>query len=70
MKGLKRAIRIAGNKNKLALAINASRQLVDYWAKTGKPSPEYCVAISRQTGVPLHELRPDIYPKELENTGS
>jgi len=32
--------------------------------KTGrrKMPPKYCVSVSEEFGIPLHELRPDIFP--------
>ena len=34
--------------------------------KTGhrKMPPKYCIKVSKRFGIPLHELRPDIYPSD------
>jgi DNA-binding transcriptional regulator YdaS (Cro superfamily) len=64
MKGFNLAVEKAGGSVRLAREIKADRQLVDYWVKTGRPSPQFCVAISDLTGVPLHDLRPDVFPPE------
>ena len=45
----------------LGAAIGVSRQRVEYWLKTGKPSPTYCAMISRITGVSKKRLRPDVF---------
>lgn len=61
--GIEKAVAAAGSNRKLAQAIGCDRQLVDYWIKTGRPSPAYCQQIKESTGVPLAELRPDIWIK-------
>ena len=67
MTGIEKAVKIAGNANKLAKLLGTDRQLIDYWISKGEPSPDYCIAIQRHIGVPLHELRPKTYPPETEN---
>jgi hypothetical protein len=58
---LKRAIKIAGSRATLAKQIKCDRQLIDYYLKTGQISHRLVRAASEATGVPLHELRPDLY---------
>jgi len=62
MSGLLRAIQIAGSQAKLALAIsgNVKQQHVSYWLKNRVPA-QYCGPIHQATGVPLEELRPDVF---------
>ncbi|WP_454000793.1 YdaS family helix-turn-helix protein [Afipia felis] len=61
---LKRACEVAGGQKPLADRIRTTQSQVWYWlekSKKGVPA-EFCVAIERETGVPRHELRPDIFP--------
>jgi DNA-binding transcriptional regulator YdaS (Cro superfamily) len=61
---LKRAVEIAGGQKPLADRINTTQSNVWYWlerSKNGVPA-EFVIAIERETGVPRHELRPDLYP--------
>ncbi|RAI38279.1 transcriptional regulator [Rhodoplanes roseus] len=60
---LKRACDVVGGQKPLAERIGTSQSMVWYWlerAKRGVPA-EYVLAIERETGVPRHELRPDIF---------
>lgn len=60
---LKRACDAVGGQKPLADRIGTSQSMVWYWlerAKRGVPA-EYVLAIERETGIPRHELRPDIY---------
>lgn len=60
---LKRAVEIAGGQLPLAKAIGTTQSQVWYWlekSKKGVPA-EFCIKIELQTGVPRHELRPDIF---------
>lgn len=61
---LKRACEKVGGQKPLADRIGTSQSQVWYWlthSKKGVPA-EYCGPIEKETGVPRHELRPDIYP--------
>lgn len=61
---LKRACEIAGGQKPLADRIGTTQSQVWYWlekSKKGVPA-EFCGPIEQATGVPRHELRPDIYP--------
>jgi DNA-binding transcriptional regulator YdaS (Cro superfamily) len=60
--GIEKAVKKAGNTGKLARAINTDRQLIEYWLRTGRPSPRFCQSIFASTGISLHDLRPDVYP--------
>lgn len=61
---LARAIEIKGSQAALAESIGATQQLVSYWLKKSKNgvSAEFVLPIERETGIPRHEIRPDIYP--------
>ena len=55
---LKEVFRRAGNKNKLAKALNVSRQYVSAWSKVPLARID---AVSQITQIPRSILRPDIY---------
>jgi len=42
------------------------------WAKweSGKVPPEQCLTVHRLTAIPLHVLRPDIYPAPKRKAGA
>jgi len=65
---LQRAIEAKGSQAALADAIGVSQQAVSYWLKSaeGRPSAEYAVKIERETGIPRHELRPDLFDPPLD----
>jgi DNA-binding transcriptional regulator YdaS (Cro superfamily) len=67
--GIHKAINRLGGATALARAINehkpkkpCSRQLVEHWQNKGSPSPHWVILIEKASGIPRHELRPDIYP--------
>lgn len=54
---------MAGGQSALARLIGKSQGHVWHWLKVGKRVPaEAVLAIEGATGVPRHELRPDVYP--------
>ena len=63
MNGIEQAVKAAKSSTALANLIGTSRQRVDYWLKTGRPSPTYCTRIRQVTGVPETKLRPDVFIK-------
>lgn len=58
---LQRAIGIAGGQRELAAMIGTYQNSVYRWLKAGKPSPRYVELIREATGVPIYQLRPDLY---------
>jgi DNA-binding transcriptional regulator YdaS (Cro superfamily) len=62
---LERAVTIAGSQTALANMIGTSQTHVWYWLNKAKRLPaERAVQIEQATGVPRHELRPDIWQEE------
>lgn len=61
---LDRACKLAGGQKALADKIGTSQSQVWYWLAKSKKgaAPEYVLQIEHATGVPRHELRPDVYP--------
>ena len=65
---LKRACDLAGGQKPLADRIGTTQSQVWYWltrSKRGVPA-EFVLPIERETGVSRSELRPDLWPVEIE----
>ena len=58
---LGRAIKAVGGPAKLAASLDISIQAVSQWEEV---PPLRVLAVERISGVPRHELRPDLYPPE------
>lgn len=58
-KALTRALELAGGPAGLARPLGVSIQAVSQWDEV---PPLRVLAVERVTGVPRHELRPDLYP--------
>lgn len=56
-----RASEVLGGQEQLGAQFNISQAAVSQW---GKIPVERVLDIERLTGIPRHELRPDIYPRE------
>ena len=61
-KALSRAIAAAGGVSKLAEALGVSPQAVSQWEEV---PPLRVLTVERASGVPRHELRPDLYPEPV-----
>lgn len=61
-----RAVRLAGGQSELARAIGLSPQAVQQWVASDRISHKRYVAVARLTGVPAHELRPDLHLPEQQ----
>ncbi|WP_437889321.1 transcriptional regulator [Phytobacter sp. V91] len=68
MKGLNKAIEIAGNASKLAQMLGIKPMSVSRWKTryNGNVPPNRVRAIYEKTGVTPHELRPDLYPNPTD----
>ena len=60
---LKRALKAAGGLAGLADPLGISIQAISQWDEV---PPLRVLAVERVTGVPRHELRPDLYPAPSE----
>jgi len=58
---LGRAIRQAGGVSKLSDALGITGPAISQWDRV---PANRVIAVERITGVPRHELRPDLYPVE------
>lgn len=62
MEALRKAIEIAGSQAELARRIGKRQGHVWAWLnRDGRVPAEVCRLIEQATGVPRHELRPDIF---------
>lgn len=55
-------IRAAGSLSEVARTAGVKVPSVSNWRRV---PPEYCVLFARKFRVPLHDIRPDLYPAEL-----
>lgn len=64
LEALKKAVNIAGSQTKLSKLIGCKNpsQVSVMVNRDKKASITYAAKISEVTGVPCHELRPDIFP--------
>lgn len=62
---LRRAIEAAGGLAALAAPLGITAQAISQWEEV---PPLRVLAVERISGVPRHELRPDLYPSEPAET--
>lgn len=62
---LERAIQAAGTGKALAELLGVTPMAVSYWKARGVPARQ-AIPIEKATGISRHELRPDLYPTEIE----
>jgi DNA-binding transcriptional regulator YdaS (Cro superfamily) len=60
---LQRAIELAGGLTALARALGIRAPSISEWKRRGRIPANRVLAIEAATGVPRHELRPDLYPE-------
>lgn len=58
---IQKAIEIANGQTGLGRKIGASQQRVRNWLLSGRVPADMCIKIEKETGVPKHELRPDLF---------
>jgi DNA-binding transcriptional regulator YdaS (Cro superfamily) len=61
-KALERAIKAAGGAGSLGAALGITPQAISQWEEV---PPLRVLAVERVSGVPRHELRPDLYPEPV-----
>lgn len=64
MKIMDRIIKAAGGQSELARRLDIRQQSVYYWIQRGRVPAERVLEVERVTGVPRHQIRPDLYPVE------
>lgn len=62
---LARAVEKLGGQSATARALDVSQASVWYWLKNDKVSAEYTARLAELSGIPAHELRPDVFPAPL-----
>ena len=70
---LERAVQRFGCQSSLAAAVGVTQQCVSFWltkSKHGRLPAEHVQTVSAATGIPPHELRPDIFPAPTHAPGS
>lgn len=67
---IQRAARVAGGQTALARALGVTPQAVQQWVEANRMSYLKVIDVERLTGVPRHELRPDLYPDETGAAGA
>lgn len=69
-RALQAAIDALGSQGALAELVGVGQPAVSKWVRKGQSLPaEYVLLVERRTGVSRHDLRPDIYPRDLEDRG-
>lgn len=59
-----RAVEVAGSQAALARMVDVSQPTVWRWVRDARIPAEHVPAVSRVTGIPRRELRPDIFGDE------
>ena len=63
---LQRAIDIAGGQSALGRKVGKPQGTIWQWLNgSGRVPAEYVLTVSEATGIPPHELRPDVFPAPL-----
>ena len=57
-----------GSQTALAKAIGKSQGHISKWLERKYVPAESVLAIERATGIPRQKIRPDLYPKETQNS--
>ena len=70
---LEQAIAAAGSQSELARRIGVSQNAVSRWMRiNGQVGDRFAIKVEQATdgAVSRHDLRPDLYPRDPENTAS
>lgn len=60
--GLAEAIQLRQSITAVARELGLRPSSLVAWRRNGVPAGERCIQVHKITGVPLHKIRPDIYP--------
>ena len=60
----KEHVKRAGGLQPLAATLGVRYQAIQAWLKKNRVPAERVLAVEKATGVPRHQLRPDLYPPE------
>lgn len=66
MNAISKAAENVGGQAELARLLGVSSQAVNKMCLTGRVPAERVLAIEKHSGVPRHQLRPDLYPEEAD----
>lgn len=58
-----RAIEVSGGLSAFATQVGVKPPSAFKWRATGRIPAERVLTVERITGIPRHELRPDLYPR-------
>ncbi len=61
-----RAVAAVGTTARLARMVGVTGPAVLKWRRSGRVPAERVLAVEAASGVPRHELRPDLYPTPVE----
>jgi DNA-binding transcriptional regulator YdaS (Cro superfamily) len=64
MRIMQRIIKAAGGQSELARRLDIRQQSVYEWVRRDRVPAERVLEVERVTGVPRHQIRPDLYPVE------
>lgn len=65
MTGIQKAIKQFGSMKKLAESVGVTRQAVKLWQENGSVPQKKVFDVERATGIPIWELNPEVYPKQI-----
>lgn len=59
-----KGVEVCGSRTELATHLDVSTSSIDKWRKTGIPA-KHCSVLYRLTGIPLYEMCPDVFDRDL-----
>ncbi len=66
---LARAVRAAGSQSAFGRVVGKRQSTIHDWLKAGELPAEHVLTVERETGIPRHDLRPALYPRDDGATG-